>query len=152
MGKIFTIVLLFIMGIFILPGCNKDSVINIPISLTDKSGNIFILIDTASKSFNAYSTTKITKGQLKGIFNDTIRGSFYLALTTNPYWDTIYHPSDTTVFPTHYAGYTYFVEATVDLTNFTSPYHFLLLGLTSKELTVSASGKPSIRVIVTPDD
>jgi hypothetical protein len=137
---------------FILPGCNKDSVTNIPISLTDKSGNVFIQIDTASKSFDAYSNTKITKGQLTGIFNDTIQSSFYLGLTTTPFWDTIYHRADTTTFPTHYTGETIVVQATVDLTNYTSPYHFLLLGLDSKELRVSSSGKPSIRVTITPSD
>jgi len=39
---------------FLLPGCGKASNINIPISLTDKSGSIFIQIDTASKSSYAY--------------------------------------------------------------------------------------------------
>lgn len=152
MRKISTFILLLIIVMFILPGCNKTSNTNIPISLTDKSGNIFILIDTASKSFDAYSISRITKAQLTGVFNDTIQGSFYLALTTTPYWDTIYHRADTSLFPTHYTGYTTLVTTNVDFTSFTSPYHFLLLGLDSKELKVGVSGRPSIRITVTPAD
>src|SRR5208337_1552851 len=117
MRKISTFIFLLIIGMFILPGCNKTSNTNIPISLTDKSGNIFILIDTASKSFDAYSISRITKGQLTGVFDDTIQASFYLAITTTPYWDTIYHRADTSVFPTHYIGYTSLVNANVDFTN-----------------------------------
>jgi hypothetical protein len=148
--KVTTITFLFIIGIFVLPGCTKESVITVPISLTDKAGHIFIQIDTISNSFYAYSTTKITKGQLKGIFNDTIESGFYLAIATNPVWDTTYHPSDTTIFPTHYAGHTLVVQTCVDLTNYSSPYHFLLLGLTSKELKVNAFGQPSVLLTLTP--
>jgi hypothetical protein len=149
MRKVTIITFLFVIGIFILPSCNKESVINVPISLTDKAGNIFLQIDTISKSFDAYSETKITKGQLTGVFNDTIQSSFYLAITTYAYWDTIYHPADTNIFATHYTGHTLILQASVDLTNYTSPYHFLLLGVSSKELKVNAYGKPSVRLTIT---
>ncbi len=148
--KVVIITFLFVIGMFILPSCNKESVITVPISLTDKAGNFFIQIDTVSKSFDAYSETKIAKGQLKGIFNDTILSAFYLAITTDPVWDTVYHPADTNIFPTHYAGHTLVIQASVNLKKYTSPYHFLLLGLSSKELKVNAYGKPSILLTVTP--
>ncbi len=121
-----------------------------PITLTDKSGNIFIQIDTASRSFDAYTATKITTGLLNGVFNDTIKSSFYLAITTKPYWDTVYHPVDTIIFPTHYIGLTISVRASVDLTNYTSPYHFLLLGLDPKGVGGGSYGKLSIWLTVTP--
>jgi hypothetical protein len=139
MRKVIFITVLFVIGMFVLPGCNKESTITVPISLTDNAGHIFIQIDTINNSFDAYSLTRITKGQLKGIFNDTIESAFYLAITTNPVWDTAYHPADTLV-----------VQASVDLINYTSPYHFLLLGLSSKELKVNAYGKPSILLTLTP--
>jgi hypothetical protein len=150
MRKVIFITVLFVIGMFVLPGCNKESTITVPISLTDNAGHIFIQIDTINNSFDAYSLTRITKGQLKGIFNDTIESAFYLAITTNPVWDTAYHPADTIIFPTHYAGHTLVVQASVDLINYTSPYHFLLLGLSSKELKVNAYGKPSILLTLTP--
>lgn|GEM_PF-2010623 len=150
-GRTLVIILfLFITGIFILPGCKKDSINYVPITLTDKSGNIFISIDTASKSFDAYSATKITTGLLNGVFNDTIKSSFYLAITTDPRWDTVYHPPDTNVFPTHYIGRTINVRTNVDLTNYTSPYHFLLLGLDTRGLGGGSYGKLHIWVTVTP--
>jgi hypothetical protein len=149
--KVTIITFLFVMGIFLLSGC-KESSITIPISLTDKAGNIFIQIDTVTKSFDAYSPTKITKGQLKGIFNDTIRSAFNFAMTTDPVWDTAYHPADTIIFLPHYAGHTIAIQATVDFTNYTSPYHFILLGLSSKELRVNSHGNPSILLTLTPTD
>jgi len=133
-----------------LSGCKKNSDVIIPITLTDKSGSIFILIDTASKSFDAYSGTKITSGLLKGIFSDSVRSSFYLALTTKPFWDSVYHPADTSIFLTHYT-HTLKVETYVDLTKYSSPYHFLLLGLDSRGLDVGSYQKLNIRVTITPE-
>jgi hypothetical protein len=132
-----------ILGIFILSGCKKESTINVPISFTNKQGDIFIQIDTLSKSFFAYSQAKVTKGQIKGIFNDTIRSSFRFALATTPYWDTVYHPSDTIILA-NYNSHTLAVSANVNLTNYTSPYHFILLGLATKEMTTGPAGRPSI--------
>jgi hypothetical protein len=150
MRKISLIVFLFIIGLFILPDCKKITTTIVPITLTDKSGNIFIQIDTASKSFDAYCATKIKTGLLKGVFNDSVMSSFYLALTTKPYWDTVYHPADTTIFPTHYT-HVLNVQNYVDLTNYSSPYHFLLLGLDSRGLDVGTYKKLTIVVTVTPE-
>jgi hypothetical protein len=139
----------FIVCIIIVVGCKKSSTTIVPITLTNKSGSIFIQIDTTSRSFDAYTSIKLTKGQLKGIFNDTIKASFYLAITTTPYWDTIYHPADTTIFPSHFA-HTLVVQTNVDLTNYSSPYHFLLLGLPPRGLQVGSSGKLTVLLTVTP--
>ena len=136
----------------LITSCSKESSINVPISLTDKSGNVFIPIDTVSKSFEAYSVVKITKGHLKGIFNDTIRSGFYLAYASTPHWDTIYHPADTTIFSTHYTGHTLIVQTDVDLTNFSPPYHFILLGLRTNELKVCQSGLPTVLLTVSSDN
>jgi len=148
MRKLFLILFLVINGLFLLSGCKKNNDVIVPITLTDKSGSIFIVIDTTSKSFDGYSPTKITTGTLKGVFNDTVRSTFYLALTTKPYWDTIYHPADTTIFPTHY-NHALDVETYIDLTKYSSPYHFLLLGLDSRGLDVGYR-KLSIEVTITP--
>ena len=148
MKTISTIAFIFIIGMMILPSCKKDSTINVPISLTNKEGGIFIQIDTASKSFYAYSRGKISKGVLKGIFNDTIMSSFQLAIATTPSWDSIYHPADTLVFPGHYAGHNLTLESNVDLTNFTSPYHFILLGLSGTKLKSNTSGNPNIMLTI----
>ncbi|MGA2822107.1 MAG: hypothetical protein ABSE72_01115 [Bacteroidales bacterium] len=133
---------------FLLSSCSKESKIYVPISLTDKDGNIFIQIDTVSNSFNAYASTKITQGRLKGIFNDTIQSAFYLAIITNPVWDTVYHPADTNIFPTHYTGHTLIVQANVNLTNYTLPYHFLLLGTPRPALKCGSHGNPSIMLTI----
>ena len=150
MRKISFILFFFLSGLFLIHGCKTDSATIVPITLTDKAGNIFIQIDTTSKSFDAYSPSKITTGQLTGVFNDTVRSSFYLAITTKPYWDTVYHRADTTIFPPHY-NHTLNVGTHIDLTNYSSPYHFLLLGLNSSELDVGNSKKLTIMVTVTPD-
>jgi hypothetical protein len=152
MKTISTIAFIFIIGMMILPSCKKDSTINVPLSLTNKEGGIFIQIDTASKSFYAYSRGKISKGVLKGIFNDTIMSSFQLAIATTPRWDSVYHPADTLVFPGHYAGHTLTLEANVDLTNFTSPYHFILLGLSGAKLKSGTSGSPNIMLTIESDN
>jgi hypothetical protein len=149
MRQISSYLFLLLVCIFLSSGCKKSSVTIIPITLTNKSGSIFIQVDTTSRSFDAYTSIKLTQGQLKGIFNDTIKASFYLAITTTPYWDTIYHPSDTTIFPYHFA-HTLVVQTNVDLTNYTSPYHFLLLGLPPKGLQVGSSGKLTVLLTVTP--
>ncbi|MGA3012840.1 MAG: hypothetical protein ABSD71_02270 [Bacteroidales bacterium] len=150
MRKLSIIFLLFLTSILIVPGCKKASINYTPVTLTDKSGNIFIQIDTASKSFDGYTANKLGKGQISGVFNDSVRSSFYLALTTRPYWDTIYHAPDTTIFPTHYVGPTLHVATSIDLTNYTSPYHFLLLGLDTRGLDVGTLPKLSIVVTFTP--
>ena len=149
MRRISSYLWLLTVCIIIVSGCKKSSVTIIPITLTNKSGSIFIQIDTASRSFDAYTSTKIKKGQLKGIFNDTIKASFYLAITTTPYWDTVYHRADTTIFPSHFA-HTLVFQTNVDLTNYTSPYHFLLLGLPPKGLQVGSSGKLTVLLTITP--
>jgi len=66
MKKIFLILFLVISGLFLVSGCKKNNDVIVPITLTDKSGSIFIVIDTTSKSFDGYSPTKITTGTLKG--------------------------------------------------------------------------------------
>jgi hypothetical protein len=148
MKTILLFMLLFFTGMIFLSSCSKESKIYVPLSFTDKDGKIFIQIDTVSNSFNAYMSTKITQGRLKGIFNDSIQSAFYLAITTDPVWDTIYHPADTNIFPTHYAGHTLIVQASVDLTNYTSPYHFLLLGDPKPVLRHGAHGTPSIMLTI----
>jgi hypothetical protein len=152
MRKISIIFSLFLTSIFIVPGCKKASINYTPVTLTDKSGNIFIQIDTASKSFDGYTATKLGKGKIIGVFNDSVKSSFYLALTTKPYWDTVYHAPDTTIFSTHYVGPTLHVATSIDLTNYTSPYHFLLLGLVTKGLDVGTYPKLNIVVTFTPDN
>jgi hypothetical protein len=145
-------VLLFFIGMIFLPGCNKETKTYIPISLTDKEGNIFIQIDTVSKSFDAYSSVKIAKGRLKGIFNDTIRSSFYLAITTCPAWDSVYHSGDTIVFSTHFSSHILSMETDIDLKDFISPYHFLLLGMPETALKRGAHGNPSILITIDTRD
>ena len=139
---------LFMVGMIFLPGCKKETKIYVPISLTDKEGNVFIQIDTILNSFDAYSTTRISKGLLKGIFNDTIRSSFYLAITTDPYWDTVYHARDTIMFPYHYPSHAVSMETEIDLKDFTSPYHFILMGIPQTSLKRNAHGSPSIILMV----
>jgi hypothetical protein len=131
-----------------LSSCNKESNIYVPLSFTDKYGRFLIQIDSATNSFDAYTSTIITQGLLKGIFNDSIRSSFYLAITINSYWDTLYHPIDTIVFPTHYPRNTLVFETEIDLTQFTSPYHFLLLGSPRPILMRGAHGNPSIMLTI----
>jgi hypothetical protein len=148
-----TMIMLFCMlliGMIFLPGCSKETKTKVPISFTDKDGNIFIRIDTLTKSFDAYGPSKISQGSLKGIFNDTIRGSFYLAVTTKPYWDTVFHPCDTIVFPTHYPSHCVTIVADVDLTGLESPYHFLLLGIPEIGLKPGSHGAPSIMMTIDP--
>jgi len=130
--------------ILIIPSCKKEYNINIPISLTDINGNIFIPIDTVTSTFDAYSNIKFLKGKLTGVFNDTIHYSFYLALKTNVFWDSTYHPIDTLVFPTHYTGLNRIIKEEVDLHTYTSPYHFILIGLSKSKLKSGSLGKPSI--------
>ena len=141
---------MILIGMIFLPGCSKEAKTKVPISLTDKDGNIFIHIDTLTKSFDAYGPSKISLGSLKGIFNDTIRGSFYLAITTKPSWDTVFHPGDTIVFPTHYPSHCVTVAADIDLTGFDSPYHFLLLGMPETVLRPGCHGVPSIMLTIDP--
>jgi hypothetical protein len=148
MKTMVTIMFLCIAGMIYLPGCTKDSTVNVPISFTDKEGDIFISIDTISKSFTAYSNARVTKGVLKGIFNDTIKSSFQLAIATPAHWDTIYHPTDTVIFPTHYAGHVLVIQTSVDLTNYTSPYHFILVNFEGSNLKSGPHGNPSILMTV----
>jgi hypothetical protein len=148
MKTMIMVIFLFLTGMIFLPGCAKETKISVPVSLTDKDGNIFIHIDTLYKSFDAYSPTNILKGSLTGIFSDTIRSSFYLAITTKPYWDTVYHTFDTIVFPTHYPSHSVSMQADIDLTGFCSPYHFLLLGLPETQLKPGAHGTPSIMLTI----
>ena len=148
MKTIASYLFLFITGLIILAGCSKGTTNYVPISLTNKDGSIFIQIDTISKSFTAYSTTKITKGVLKGIFNDTIQSSFFLAITTPAYWDTAFHKSDTLIYPTHYTGRTIAVQTPIDFTHYSSPYHFLLLEFSGQNLKSGSHGKPSIVLTV----
>jgi hypothetical protein len=140
--------MILIVGLLLISGCNKESKLNVPISFTDKDGNIFILIDTINKSFDAYSSVKITNGHLKGIFSDTIRTSFDLAIMTDPYFDTAYHTSDTIILPTHFTGHTQLIETDIDLKDYSSPYHFLLLGLSGTELKRRSHGNPSILLTI----
>jgi hypothetical protein len=139
---------LFFTGMIFLSSCSKESKTYVPLSFTDKDGKIFIQIDTVSNRFDAYTSTKITKGLLKGIFNDSIRSSFYLAITTNSFWDTTYHAIDTIVFPTHYPRNTLVFETDIDLTDFISPYHFLLLGNPKPILRRGVHGNPSIMLTI----
>ena len=139
---------LFFTGMLFLASCNKESKIYVPLTFTDKNGNFLIQIDTASNSFDAYSSAKITQGRLKGIFNDSIRSSFYLAMTIDAFWDSTYHPIDTIIFPSHYPRSTLVIETDIDLTNFTYPYHFLLLGTPKPILRRSAHGNPSIMLTI----
>jgi hypothetical protein len=131
-------------GMILLPGCNKENKISVPISFTDKEGNIIIKIDTVTHSMDAYSKTKITQGRLKGIFNDTLPTSFYLAIISDPYWDTVYHARDTIVLPKHYCSHLLSMEAEIDLKDFSSPYHFLLVGIPEKGLKCGPHGSPSV--------
>jgi len=148
--KTFSKLMIFvILGIFILPGCEKEiTVLDVPVSLTAKNGSVFIPIDTVSKSFDAYSPVIITQGHLTGVFSDTIRSSFQLAIVSPAHWDTLYHPCDTVVFPTVFSGHTRVIVTDVNLTNFTSPYHFAILGLTSREMTEGSFGRPTIHITV----
>ena len=83
MKTILFLVFLFFTGMIFLSSCNKESNIYVPLSFTDKDGNFIIQIDTAHNRFDAYTSAKITQGRLKGIFNDSIRSSFYLAISTD---------------------------------------------------------------------
>jgi hypothetical protein len=148
MKTILLFMFLFFTGMILLSSCNKESNIYVPLSFTDKDGNFLLQIDTAYNSFDAYTSAKITQGRLKGIFNDSIRSSFYLAITTDSFWDTTYHAIDTLVFPTHYPRNTLVFETVIDLTNFTSPYHFLLLGTPRPILRSGAHGNPSIMLTI----
>ena len=139
---------LFFTGMIFLSGCNKVTKTYIPLSFTDKNGNFIIQIDTVSNSFDAYTPAKISQGRLKGIFNDSIRSSFYLAITNSAFWDSTYHPIDTIVFPTHYPRSTLVFETDIDLTNFSYPYHFLLLGTPRPILRGGAHGNPSIMLMI----
>jgi hypothetical protein len=147
------LIILFFLGIFILPGCNKtQDVLNIPISLTDKSGSFFIKIDTTSKSFTAYSPIRITQGQLTGVFSDTVRSNFQLAIAAPATWDSLYHPADTVIFAPHFTGHTIVVNAPVDLSRFNPPYHFIFIVSSQKEMEFGAFGKPSIQVTFTSNN
>jgi len=152
MKTIISFIIFLGIGMILLPGCNKETKVYIPVSFTDKEGNVFIQIDTISKSFDAYSTTKISQGRLMGVFNDTIRSSFYLAIMTDPFWDTIFHARDTIVFPTYYKGHTLAMETDINLKNFNPPYHFLLLGLCGTHLKCGPHGNPSIKITVDTQD
>lgn len=148
MKTLITLTCMFFIGMILLPGCSKETDIYVPISFTDKDGNIFIKIDTISKNFDAYSKTKVSQGLLKGVFNDTVRSAFYLALITDPYWDTIYHQRDTIVLPTHYPSHILSMETIIDLKDFKSPYHFLLVGMPQNSLKRGPHGSPSIMFTV----
>ena len=149
MKSIKNVLILVILGIFILPSCKKETTsINLPVNLTDKDGNIFIKIDPITKSFDAYSFSKVTKGQLKGIFNDTLRSSIIFALATRPYWDTEYHPADTIVFPSRFMGHSLVINTEVDLSKYSSPYHFLLLGVNTNELISPSYGIPTVLLTI----
>lgn len=135
---------LFFIGMILFQGCTKETSIYVPISLTDKEGNIFIRIDTITKNIDAYSKTRVSTGMLKGIFNDTVRSSFYLGIITEPYWDTVYHPRDTIVYPTHYSSHIISFETPIDLKEFNSPYHFILIGMPIDALKKGPHGSPSV--------
>jgi len=135
---------LFFIGLILIQGCTKETSIYVPISFTDKEGNIFIKIDTITKNIDAYSKTKVSTGLLKGIFNDTLRSCFYLAIITDPYWDTVYHTRDTIILPTRYASHVLSFETPIDLTPFNSPYHFILLGMPADPLKKGPHGSPSV--------
>ena len=148
---IFFICVVFI-GVILLPGCNKETKVSVPISFTDKEGNILIKIDTITHSMDAYSKARISQGQLRGIFTDTVPSSFYLAIITEPFWDSVYHVRDTIVLPKHYCSHVLSFETNIDLKDFTSPYHFLLLGIPEKGLKCGPHGTPSIIFTVDPVD
>lgn len=142
---------LSLLGMMILPGCSKESKLDVPISLTDNEGHIFIQIDTVHNSFVAYSPSRISTGHLKGIFNDTIRSSFNLAIVSDPVWDTAYHPQDTVVFPTLFHSHSLVIETDVNLLNYTSPYHFVLLNMHNTTLKIGPHGNPSILLTIDTD-
>ncbi len=148
--------ILFISVIFIgmifLTGCGKETKTSVPISFTDKEGNILIKIDTIAHSMDAYSKAKISKGHLRGIFNDTIRSVFQLAIITDPVWDSVYHARDTIILPTHYLSHIISIETEIDLKDFVSPYHFLLIGIPKEGLRRGPHGSPSVIFTVEPDD
>lgn len=137
-------IFILILGLTLITGCNKDSKTDVPVSFTDKDGNIFIPIDTINHRFDAYSTSKITSGHLKGIFNDTLWSSFYLAVLTNPYWDTTFHRSDTVIFPTHFFLPIRTFETDIDLKGISLPYHFLMTGLSGSEFKTIRKQKPTV--------
>ena len=142
----------FVVGMIFLPGCTKETQNYVPISFTDKDGTVFIKIDTVSNTFDAYLKTKISHGRLKGIFNDSIRSAFYLAIITDPYQDTTYHEKDTVIFPTHFLGHLLLMEMEIDLNAFSSPYHFLLLGIPKGELKRGPHGNPSLLLTIDTSD
>jgi hypothetical protein len=144
MKRMISLMTLFFIGLILLQGCTKETSIYVPISFTDKEGYIFIKIDTITKNIDAYSKTKVSTGLLKGIFNDTVRSCFYLGIITDPYWDTVYHERDTIVFPTRYSSHIKSFETPIDLKNFNSPYHFILLGMPVFPLKKGPHGSPSI--------
>jgi hypothetical protein len=116
-------------GLILIYGCAKESDVYISDNFTNKEGGFYIPIDTNSKSFYAYYSMPIAQGRLKGIFYDTLRSSFHLAIISEPFWDSVYHERDTLVFPTLFKSHILSIETTVDLKNFKPPYHFLLYGL-----------------------
>jgi hypothetical protein len=138
---------LFILGLTFLAACSKETAPNLPINFVNKEGGFYISIDTSSKSFYAYSGEKIKQGRLKGVFYDTIRSSFYLAIISDPFWDSVYHDRDTTVFPAHFNSHSINFETIVDLTNFDPPYHFLLFGLNTC-LKPNTHGNPWVIMMV----
>jgi hypothetical protein len=140
-----SLMFLCFIGTIILSGCGKEYTEYVPVSFTDKEGNIFIGIDTSNFHIDAYSKTTISQGRLRGIFSDTIRSPFYLAVITDSYWNNFYHPRDTMVLPTHYTGNIIALETAIDLRDCSPPYHFLLLGLPKTALKSGTSnGIPSV--------
>ena len=142
------IMFLSFLGMIVLPGCSKETKLNVPLSLTDKDGHIFIQIDTVNYRFDAYSATRITTGRLKGVFNDTVRSSFNLAILTEAVWDTVYHPQDTIILPTLFPNHSLVIQTDVNLINFTSPYHFILLNMHHGTLKSGPHGNPSILLTI----
>jgi len=142
------IMFLSFLGMIVLPGCSKETKLNVPLSLTDKDGHIFIQIDTVNYRFDAYSATRITTGRLKGVFNDTVRSSFNLAILTAAVWDTVYHPQDTILLPTLFPNHSLVIQTDVNLINFTSPYHFILLNMNHGTLKSGPHGNPSILLTI----
>ena len=138
-------------GMIVLQSCSKESSQNVPLSLTNKEGGIFIQIDTSCYRFDAYSSSRITTGHLKGIFNDTVKASFNLAIISNALWDTAYHPQDTIIFPVLFPSHSLVIETDVNLINYTSPYHFILLNLENSTLKCGPHGNPSILLTVAPN-
>jgi hypothetical protein len=143
-----TLVIFCFAGIVMLSGCKKDYTYYVPISFTDKDGNIFIKIDTSNNNIHAYSVSTISTGSLKGVFNDTIRSSFQLAIITDSYWNGHYHRRDTVVLPTIYGAKTTSFVTNVDLRDCTPPYHFILWGLPNQTLKCGSHGFPSIVMTV----